>query len=333
MRRTMTLVLAIGLAIARRDALAAPVLAVGTTCDASVVATGGDLVVPMTLTGGGTPLSAVDFRVTFSPQALALSDVRAPAALAALDTFEVAWDGALLPPEARSPGAAQIAVAPNFAVPVPTLPDGAIAELVFHATTGTVGCEAITVDAAATVFSTPPLGTAVAGTSQSGGVQAGGVQAGPEVCDNCADDNGDGAIDLADASCASQPLTLSKIVKAPGTKPLKVRAVLSGAVTSLGTAVQLAVTTNGASVVCADVPVAQFKSKKKGKQFVFKGAGNPISRIVLATPKSGGTKVTAILKGIGTLGAGDVGVSLRVGDGAFVGSGVLRQKGKKLVFP
>ena len=200
----------VALGLAARIVAAGPELVVGTRCDSTAVPTGGQVTVPIDFATGtgdaGQPnaVSAAEFLVTFAADAFAVTEVRLPAALAASGSWTLDWERTLGLTEV--PGRIMVAVTPTFQVPLPTLASGTLAELVLEALpTDQNRCVAVEIPVGSIVFSAPPLGVAVPpGPITDGGVAINAGH-GPELCGDCADNDGDQLIDLADPDCEAEP--------------------------------------------------------------------------------------------------------------------------------
>ncbi len=118
-------------------AAAGPELSVGASCDTDRIGGGAAVTVPITFRAGtgdaGLPngVSAIDFAVTFAADAFTVSDVRLRRAGARHLDIRL---GAHARDFRRRLDAQASRSAPEFQFPLPTLPDGPIAELVLVAT-------------------------------------------------------------------------------------------------------------------------------------------------------------------------------------------------------
>lgn len=267
-RRSLVTLLLLGLAV---DAAAAgPELTVSVACNTNQVGTGTTVTVPITFRAGsadsGQPnaVSAIDMVVTFASDAFAVADVRLPGPLASSGSWAVDWERSLGLLE--TPGRVRIALAPEVAFPVPTLPDGTVVELTLIAmANGQSRCVPVEIAADSVVLSRPPVGLAVA----PGPITNGGVAI-TELCQNCVDDDSDGLIDLADPDCGAAPISfaakpekLTVIRKKNGTVLVKVRGSLPKAVGAVG---RLRVELRPEGVTPPACPAVEEDVKCKGKK-------------------------------------------------------------------
>jgi hypothetical protein len=157
------------------------------------------------------------------------------------------------------------------------------------------------------------------------------------ACGNCVDDDGDGALDLADPSCPSTPFTSLKATAAAskGKKPgkLVVNATVEAALPDLTAAnPEVAVTVGGTTVYCGRPSLE--KRKKLYKLAAPDGALK--SLLVAVNAKKHRTKVRVTLTDA-ALAASDgaaFGVSLDAGGtNALHTSATLHAKGKRFVGP
>ena len=269
---------------------AGPELSVGASCDTDRIGGGAAVTVPITFRAGtgdaGLPngVSAIDFAVTFAADALTVSDVRPSAGLAP-GTWTFDWERTLGLPE--TPGRVGIAIAPEFQFPLPTLPDGPIAELVLTgATTGESRCLAIEIPPDSVVLSTPPLGLAIT----PGSVTGGGVAV-TELCQDCADNDGDGLIDLADPDCGARPISAQVMVKRTkhGVASPSIRGTIATALEELAGPVRLSLRPEGvepATCFAVEAQVSGRKGKKNRRTYKLSIAGKKVATLVSNLKKS-----------------------------------------------
>jgi hypothetical protein len=319
-------------------AAAPPALRVVQTCDTAAASIPGTATITVALSAGtdgsGQPnaVSALDFKLTFGASTFTVTGVRLPPALEASGSWIAPdWEGSLFPGQPLPAGSVQVALAPRLAVPLPVLPDGPVVEIdVAVEGSAAPACSVFAFPPEGVVFSAPPLGVAIAGSAQDGGVDVGG-----EVCDDCTDNNGNGATDMADARCTATGLTL-KAAKTgkTSTKPMRLTAELAGLVSSVGGGgLRLTVGAEGGTALCELLPPERFTTKKNGTLMV-KNAGKITKLVLKPQKKRGVTRVTAVLSGVALpAGAQELGVSVQASAQRFYGTGTLRTKKGRIVFP
>jgi hypothetical protein len=313
------------MAVAMPAAAAGPELRVAAQCDVdrppgTAVVVGIDFVRGTDDdTGAGNEVSGLDFTVELDPAAFEVERVALAPALAGTQ----AWLDPVTP-EAPAPGRLPVQLVPKFQLPLPTLADGRIIELGLAVKPGAAaGCHDITLADDSVVFSAPPLGLSIpAGPISSGGLLVGSGPQPPEICDDCTDNDGDGAIDLADSECAADGFQLGAIKASKRKRTLTVKGKLPGALTDLGDAVRLTVSVDGvAALGCLELPADSFRNKKNKRFTLQKNTAPGIKSLVLKRGKRT-TRLKLTLGDIRVRRRALVGFALQVGDRGYVESGV-----------
>jgi hypothetical protein len=153
------------------------------------------------------------------------------------------------------------------------------------------------------------------------------------ACGNCADDDGDGAIDAVDSDCPAGTLTLKQVTVRParGAKPARAKIVAEVATAVDPSASSLGITVGEGTAYCG-APGLRARGRRA---FRLAGAEGPLTKLVVQSlSRNRGLRVRASLTGLPAVNAGDVmQVWLGAAGEVFRGQGVLREKGKKVVAP
>ena len=154
------------------------------------------------------------------------------------------------------------------------------------------------------------------------------------ACGNCRDDDGDGALDLADSTCASIPAALGRARASAGRRAgrLSVKLVVPAPLVGLDANPPLFTLTFGdRTIFCGQVRLA-----RRGGRFRLRGRNGALGKLVLdPRRRAGASRLRATLRipvplpPAGAL----LGLSLQAGDGAYYAGGALRARGRRLVFP
>jgi hypothetical protein len=158
-----------------------------------------------------------------------------------------------------------------------------------------------------------------------------------ELCDDCADNDGGGAIDLADAACGATGLVVSRAVVNSGKARtstddrVTVRVDLPAAIGDVSRGVYVALAGTGAPTVCQTVPASAFRGNRKRTVFTYRRPGTGLVLLRLAQ-RRGRTQAFVRVKGIPSADR-SLALSLAVGDARYRGAVPLRPRKKKLVFP
>lgn len=336
-------------------ALAAPALQVAAACATTCVVPGGAVTVPIAFTAGGAAVGSIDFTLLHDPD-LRFSAAARGAALPAVD-----WVAPLTPPTVV-PGRLPVQIAPQFRLPLPAAPDGELALLTFTADAAAPeGCRSLSFAPDAPVFSDNQLGARVPGAPATPGgltvartcvappttvtttsTTTSSTLAAAEVCANCADDDADGLLDLADPDCGAAPLAVTRVVVVPGRRPtaprtLTAKLTVPAAVPRVTLPVRVALTTGATSLLpCGDELAPSRFKKRRGKRTLVatRRTASGVTKVVLAPAKSGGTTVTLTARGLTTALAGTpVVLTLHLEGAAYAATPTLRPQGKKEVFP
>ena len=332
MRRVSTrLVLVVALAVVTPVAAAGPELSVATTCDSTPIAAGATVTVPVVFRAGtsdaGSPnaVSAADFAVTFAADVFDVGDVRLPAGLASSGNWTLAWERTLGQPEV--PGRVGILVAPELVTPVPTLPDAAIVELLLVARADAPDrCVAIEIPIDSVVLSTPPLGHAIApGRVTSGGVAITTTVA--ELCRDCADNDGDDLIDLADPDCGAGALTFTgkreRIAVKDGTDSdavIDLRGTLDAAFDDVTGPLRLDLRLEGGvQPAChvVEAAIAKRKGSRHTRAYLFTDASEALVAKLISDLDDGRSTLAVKLHGLALPEASALSVSLWLGNVPF----------------
>ena len=156
------------------------------------------------------------------------------------------------------------------------------------------------------------------------------------ACGNCRDDDGNGALDLADASCPSTPFTTLRATASParGRKPgrVAVAAIVAGALPDLAAAPPMVTLTLGDATVYCDRPAMR---KRRSTYRLTAPDGVLRTLVVGVNARKGKSKVRALLSGgaVAPAAGGAFGVSLATDAQALHTDGTLRARGRKLVGP
>lgn len=325
-------------ALVTATAAAGPELIVGTSCDNDRIGGAATVTVPITfraaVADNGQPnaVSALDFAVTFAPDALSVSDVRPTAALD-LEAWSFDWQRTLGLPE--TPGRVTIAIAPQFNRLLPTLPDGPIAELVLTgAATGQSRCVPIEIPADSVQLSKPPLGTWL----DPGPVTGGGVTI-TEMCQDCADNDGDGLVDLADPDCGAKPLAATQMMlkrTKRGSAAPKMTSTIGAALEKLTGPVRLTIRPEGvepATCLTLEAQVSKSKRKRNRRTYVLKNRdGKKVAKLESNLKKARTSMKDGKLTGLTPpLDATSFSVSLWLGDDPFYATITCKKQGKAAV--
>jgi hypothetical protein len=165
-----------------------------------------------------------------------------------------------------------------------------------------------------------------------------------EACDDCVDNNGDGAVDLADPTCPSAGLVLDKASIHPGRQQnrhrvtVTARATVAGFLPDLPDGIRLTVRSNlGALLPCEPIPANEFKSKtgRRGMRFRLRRPIGRIASLVLASRQPDGpTSIRMKLRRLSVLsGTSQFEVHVWVRGRGFAGTGQLRRRGRQLILP
>jgi hypothetical protein len=339
---------------------AGPELHVGASCETTTVEPGSPVTVPIEFrTGtddGGVPnrVSAIDFQLQF-PEQFTVIDVVLAARLDDSGFRAPQWQGSVGLPIV--PGQTQIALEPEFALPLPELTDGPVVEVTLAlAADAAGGCAAMTLVPESVQFSAPPQGLGVdAGPLGNGAIQIAGTAvtttvpastttttlAQSEQCGDCVDNDGNGAIDLADPACGAQAVVVKRVkIAGRNTQKALLQAELPMVVTpdDLSPHVAMWVEPPAAEPSHCALPVLapgefRMKDRKKGAQLRFKAKTGTVRKLTLSASEARGrTTLTAVLVGVGIPeDAGIVEIGLELGDRSFFER--VPRKSKKVFAP